>query len=103
MTLLTIGIPVYNEFKHLSKTVENIFQISQNIGYEIELLIIDNFSTDGTRTMLEGFESKVSNLKLKIVCNKENKGFNSSCDNLVNLAKNINLNNLTVIGGGLAV
>lgn len=86
MTLLTIGIPVFNEFKHLSKTVENIFQLSQNVGYEIELLIIDNFSTDGTRTMLEGFESKVSNLKLKIVFNEENKGFNSSCDNLVNQA-----------------
>jgi glycosyltransferase involved in cell wall biosynthesis len=83
MALLTIGIPVYNEFNHLRKTVENIFQLSHDIGYEIELLIVDNFSTDGTRKILESLESKVLNLKLKIIFNSENLGFNSSCDKLI--------------------
>jgi hypothetical protein len=86
MALLTIGIPVYNEFNHLSKTVENIFRLSQNIGYDIELLIVDNFSTDGTRKILESLESKVQNLKLKIIFNSENSGFNSSCDKLIDQA-----------------
>jgi len=86
MALLTIGIPVYNEFKHLSKTVENIFRVSQNIGYDIELLIVDNFSTDGTRIILESLESKVSNIRLKIILNSENMGFNSSCDKLIDQA-----------------
>ena len=93
---LTIGIPVYNEINHIKNTLNNLFVISKDVDYRIELLIIDNFSTDGSREYLKNLEFKTSNLDLKIIFNTENMGFNSSCDKLMNLAKG---EYLWIIGG----
>ena len=96
MKILTIGIPVFNEIRHLEQTISNIFEIASKIDYEIELLIVDNFSTDGSREFLENLESKSSNVDLKVIFNSKNEGFTFSCDTLMNQAAG---DYLWIIGG----
>jgi glycosyltransferase involved in cell wall biosynthesis len=37
METLTIGIPVYNEIKHIEKTISNIVSVSKEVNFQIEL------------------------------------------------------------------
>jgi len=93
---LTIGIPVLNEIKHLEKTVDNLVYLAGNVDFEIELIIVDNFSTDGTRLFLQSLPNKVSNLDLKVHFNSKNEGFNYSCDTIIDYAEG---KYLWIIGG----
>lgn len=83
MALLTIGIPVYNAVKHIENTINNISKVAKNVDYDIELLIIDNNSSDGTKDKLEKLQDNNPDLTMNIIFNLENEGFNSSCDKLM--------------------
>jgi glycosyltransferase involved in cell wall biosynthesis len=83
MTNLTVGIPVFNEIDHLEKTFGNLVDLASKIDYAIEVLIVDNFSTDGTRAYLESINNKFVNLHLRIIFNDKNEGFTHSCDTLM--------------------
>lgn len=48
---LTVVIPVYNERKTLSTVVERVFDALQ--GAEVEVLVVDDGSTDGSRELLQ--------------------------------------------------
>ena len=48
-------IPVYNREKFIRETVESVF--SQTYG-NIELAVVDDGSTDGTRDVLESFKDR---------------------------------------------
>ena len=83
MTTLTVGIPVFNEIDHIEKTFGNLVDLASKIDYAIEVLIVDNFSTDGTRAYLESINNKFVNLHLRIIFNDKNEGFTHSCDTLM--------------------
>ena len=53
---LSIIIPVFNE----DKTIEKILELVDNVdvGMEKEIIIIDDYSTDGTRDLLHGLEGR---------------------------------------------
>lgn len=95
MKILTIGIPTYNEVRYIEKTIENIFDISRTINYQIEILIIDNNSLDGTIEYLKKISTKSQNVSVRVIFNSENKGFNYSYDYL---AKNAKGNYIWIIG-----
>jgi glycosyltransferase involved in cell wall biosynthesis len=83
---LTIAIPVYNEIKHISKTLEAVKSEIQTCETRIELLISDNASEDGSIELLEKCVSEMShltNLEVKLLKNRTNMGFNMNCDNLI--------------------
>ena len=66
--LLSVLIPCFNEKNTIEKIVDRINQIKD---LEIEIIIIDDCSTDGTREILKGkIEDKVS----KILFNEKNFG-----------------------------
>jgi glycosyltransferase involved in cell wall biosynthesis len=48
---LSIIIPVYNESKTISQIVDRIKGV--NVGLKKEIIIVDDFSTDGTRDILK--------------------------------------------------
>ena len=69
---LSIIIPCYNENHTIEKIISKI--IESLINYKIEnyeILIVDDFSTDGTREKLRDYESKD---KFKIIYHEKNQG-----------------------------
>ena len=65
---LTIIIPCFNEVNTIKQIVDKIIDISP---YENEIIIIDDFSTDGSREILSQIEkAKIS----KLILNEKNYG-----------------------------
>ncbi|MDI9363516.1 MAG: glycosyltransferase [Flavobacterium sp.] len=56
MVKLSIGIPVYNQVDTISETIVSI--LSQTIA-PFEIVVCENYSTDGTREVVESFGDKV--------------------------------------------
>ena len=50
---LSIVVPVYNEKNTITPVLERI----ENTPYEKEIIVVDDFSTDGTREILRSFDS----------------------------------------------
>jgi glycosyltransferase involved in cell wall biosynthesis len=63
---LSVVIPVYNEAKTIIKILENIKQVDLNK----EIIIVDDFSTDGTREIL----NKINENGIKIYYHSKNMG-----------------------------
>lgn len=78
MKKISVLVPTYNELenvKPLSQAICDVFQ-SQLTNYDYEIIFIDNYSIDGTRTILK--ELCKSNTKIKAILNAKNFGqFNS--------------------------
>ena len=53
-TKLSVLIPVYNEKKTIRKCVENVLN-ADTYGMELEVIISDNNSDDGTKEILNSF------------------------------------------------
>jgi glycosyltransferase involved in cell wall biosynthesis len=69
---LSIIIPCYNEYLTISKIIKKInFFFSSNSKYKYEIIVIDDFSSDGTREILQ---KKLSNKISKLILNDKNYG-----------------------------
>lgn len=66
---LSVIVPAYNEEDQVRETVDHIF--SQEYGGQIEIVIIDDGSTDDTWAVLQGLSSEYENV---VVDTKENGG-----------------------------
>ncbi len=77
--LVSIIIPVYNQFHYTYNCIKSIINHTRGINYEV--IVADDVSTDQTCEI----ENIVENLKF--VHNKENLGFLLNCNNAANLAK----------------
>lgn len=78
MKKISILIPCYNEVENVEPLSEAIVaELDNNLKeYDYELIFIDNFSTDGTRELLEKICN--NNKKIKAIFNAKNFGqFNS--------------------------
>ena len=65
---ISIVIPCFNE----KDTIEEIIEkVKKQENYEKEIIIIDDFSTDGTRALLE---DKIKDKVDKIIFNEKNYG-----------------------------
>ena len=69
MANLTIIIPVYNEEKTILKIVEEVKKVRLT-NIKKEIIIVDDFSTDGTRNILKGIKDK----SIKIFSHDKNIG-----------------------------
>jgi len=96
MPILTIAVPVFNEIRHIHRTIENLISIDQQFTDQFEILIIDNFSTDGTREYLNELELRYGDLTIRVIYNHQNFGFNYSCDLAIKQASG---EYLWIIGG----
>ena len=64
---LSVVIPIYNEVKTLEEVVRKV----RSIGLNLEMVLVDDGSTDGTRELLGGMHEDDD---LKIVFHNQNKG-----------------------------
>jgi len=64
---ISIVIPIYNE----QETLETLIAKVNAVDYHKEIILIDDFSTDGTRAILEGYENKEN---FKVLYHKRNRG-----------------------------
>lgn len=65
--VLSVVIPVYNE----KDTIERVIEKVRSCGIKTEIIIIDDFSTDGTRELLRG---ELKNKVDKVLYHKKNRG-----------------------------
>ncbi len=65
--LLSVVVPVYNE----QATIAHIIQSLRALPLPVEIIVVDDFSTDGTRAILRGYENDDD---LRIVYKPQNEG-----------------------------
>jgi len=60
--IVTVIIPSYNSVEFLDETIETIK--AQSIGFEnIELIIVDDYSTDSTQELINKYCEEYENIK----------------------------------------
>jgi glycosyltransferase involved in cell wall biosynthesis len=59
-TLISICIPVYNRARYLPEAIESL---APQLNKDVELLVYDTGSTDGTRELMEAFERRFSEIR----------------------------------------
>jgi len=64
---LSIVIPIYNE----QKTLETLIAKVNAVDYDKEIILVDDFSTDGTREILKVYENKEN---FKVLYHNRNQG-----------------------------
>ena len=64
---LSIVIPIYNE----RKTLETLIAKVNAVDYDKEIILVDDFSTDGTREILKVYENKEN---FKVLYHNHNQG-----------------------------
>ena len=69
---LSIIIPAYNEELRLPTTLERIAAYANQFDREVEVLVVDDGSTDGTAAAAEAFRGKIP--ALRVVPNGRNRG-----------------------------
>ena len=65
--LVSVIMPVYNGEKYIKRAVESVYEQ----GISLELLVIDDGSTDGTEEVLSAYEGRED---FRYIKNKENMG-----------------------------
>ena len=76
---VSLGIPVYNESRFLKKTIDSLLNQTYS---NIEIIAIDNASTDNSFRILEEYSNK--DPRLKIFKNDKNIGLSNNFNLLVN-------------------
>jgi GT2 family glycosyltransferase len=92
---ISIIIPTFNNSKLTYSCIKSI--IDFNIHYKIEIIVIDNGSTDDTQFVLKNFPS------LNIIYNNSNLGFSKACNQGARASRSdflIFLNNDTEVTSG---
>ena len=77
---LSIIIPCYNELSTIETIIDTVNAV--NISMDKEIIIVDDYSKDGTRELLPSLESKVS----KIVYHEKNQGKGAALRNGIKAA-----------------
>jgi glycosyltransferase involved in cell wall biosynthesis len=84
---ITIIIPVFNEISTIEKVIERILQ--QKRIKKKQLIIVDDFSSDGTRELLKKIKLK----SLKIIYKYKNEGKGSA----IKIAQKLVSGNIVII------
>ena len=80
---LTISIPAYNEEKTIEEVVRRAYTIGQKLAQKVEILVIDDGSTDSTFSILKKISAE--NLPLRIHRYEKNLGFGTTLKEIFSL------------------
>lgn len=93
--LASIIIPVFNNLQYTKQCIAGLYNTLNLYDDNIEILVIDNNSTDGT----DSFLKKLPNRFFRIITNEKNTGFSIACNQGANSASGkyiVFLNNDTI-------
>jgi dolichyl-phosphate beta-glucosyltransferase len=68
-THLSIVIPTYNSEAYIGRSIETVLSVVRQQRYVTEMIVVDDGSTDRTRTVLEPYRDQV-----RILANERNRG-----------------------------
>ncbi len=71
--ILSIIIPVYNEFGTIQEVIQKVQRAQLPTGWKKEIIVVDDSSTDGTHTILRNVDSGI-----RVIFQKENGGKGSA-------------------------
>jgi len=77
--LVSVTIVTYNSGRYIKRCLESV--LAQK-GPQVEIIVVDNNSTDGTRDILERYEDRCH-----IVCNSGNVGFAAAQNQAIRLSR----------------
>ncbi|HDH97167.1 MAG TPA: glycosyltransferase family 2 protein [Proteobacteria bacterium] len=69
---LSVVIPAYNEETRLGPTLEKLAEFFKQVPYEVEIIVVDDGSSDGTFELARSFEPKFANMRT--IKNEHNMG-----------------------------
>ncbi len=81
--MVSVILITYNQKKYVKKAIESV--LIQKVNFDIEILIGDDASIDGTQEILREYKSKDSRIYLYL--NNENQGATKNAYNLIMQAK----------------
>ncbi len=80
MTTLSVVIPAYNEEKGITQIVQRVMAVRDALAgvgvSDLELLVVDDGSRDGTRTVLQGLTTQFGGMR--VICHERNKGYGAA-------------------------
>lgn len=74
MKTLSIIIPCYNEEKLISSVLSSVFSVQLNGITEMEVIVVDDCSSDSSRIMIEEFKLQHPDLPLHLLTSAKNMG-----------------------------
>ena len=80
---LSIILPVYNEQKAIEETLSQLSQVKKNIDFDVEIILINDGSNDGTEVILKKFTQE----GFRVIHHKRNLGYGAARKTGVKTAK----------------
>jgi len=74
---ISIVVPVYNEIENLKKTGMDLLTFIQDFSGDVEIIIVDDGSTDGTREVSLELRARYPD-RIHIVTHRRNRGYGAS-------------------------
>jgi glycosyltransferase involved in cell wall biosynthesis len=85
---LSIIVPCYNEAENLQFLFPKILEISKNIKIKIEIILVDNGSSDNTFVKILDFQKKTNNkIKIEVLKINKNEGYGNGILSGLKIAK----------------
>lgn len=72
---VSIIIPAYNERERIGHTLDRVFACIQARGWDAEVLVVDDGSTDGTRDIVESYTASFPSMYLLVNPGNRGKGY----------------------------
>lgn len=72
---ISIVIPCYNEEKRIKVSLDKILSFINETNYNLEIVVVDNQSTDNTMNILKEYKMKFTNYKIISANEHKGKGF----------------------------
>lgn len=70
---LSVFLPAYNEEKNIQKTIKNVFKHGHKVANDLEVIVVDDGSSDKTARKVKKLQKDYS--KLRLVVHQKNRGY----------------------------